>query len=62
MRLAHAINAISQFTKTLKRYIKDLGVGATLKFIKDTLFSPWLSVGWYEQQAILTPQLRLQLE
>ena len=62
MRLAHAINAISQFTKTLKRYIKDLGVGATLKFIKDTLFSPWLSVGWYEQQAILTPQLRLRLE
>jgi len=59
MRLGHAINAISQFTKTLKRYIKDHGVSATLKLIKETLFSPWLSTQWYEQQAKVTPQLRL---
>ncbi len=62
MRLGHAINAISEFTKTLKRYIKNLGCSATLKLIKDTLFAPWLPSAWYEAQTLKTPQLRLQLE
>lgn len=62
MRLAHAINSISEFTKKLKKYIKELGCSATLKMIKDTLFNPWLSLSWYKSQAMQTPQLRLQLE
>jgi hypothetical protein len=33
MRLAHAINAISEFTKKLKYYIKELGCSATLKIM-----------------------------
>ena len=43
MRLAHCINAISEFTKMLKKYIKSLGCSATLKLIKETLFSPWVT-------------------
>jgi len=62
MRLAHAINAISEFTKKMKRYIKEIGCSATLKIIKETLFSPWLSLAWYEAQKLKIPQLRLQLE
>lgn len=62
MRLGHAINAISQFTKELKRYIKTLGISATLNIIKETLFSPWLPVQWYEAQALKKPPLYLQLE
>ncbi len=62
MRLAHAINALSEFTKTLKRYIKTLGCSATLTFIKKTLFSPWLSKAWYAAQSLATAQLRFQLE
>jgi len=62
MRLAHAINAISEFTKNLKKYIKELGCSATLKLIKETLFSPWLSSAWYKKQLLKAPQLRLQLE
>jgi hypothetical protein len=62
MRLAHAINAISEFTKKLKKYVKELGCSATLKLIKETLFSPWLSLAWYKTQLLKTPQLRLQLE
>jgi len=62
MRLGHAINAISEFSKKLKKYIKSLGVNATLKLIKETLFNPWLPIEWYEQQTQTTPQLRLQLE
>ncbi len=62
MRLAHAINAISEFSRKLKKYIKDFGVSAILKLIKETLFSPWLSSEWYEQQSKVTSQLRLQVE
>jgi len=62
MRLAHAINAISEFTKKIKQYVKDLGCSATLKLIKETLFSPWLSSQWYEEQSLKAAQLRLQLE
>ena len=62
LRLGHAINAISEFTKKLKRYIKELGCSATLKLIKETLFSPWLSLEWYDAQRLEIPQLRLQLE
>ena len=62
MRLAHAINALSEFTKSLKKYIKSLGCSATMKLIKETLFSPWLSKEWYDEQMLKTPQLRFQLE
>ena len=62
MRLGHAINALSEFTKKLKDYVKTLGSSATLKLIKETLFSPWLSMECYASQRDKTPQLRLQLE
>ena len=62
MRLGHAINALSEFTKKLKDYVKTLGSSATLKLIKETLFSLWLSMEWYASQRDKTPQLRLQLE
>ena len=62
MRLGHAINALSEFTKKLKKYIRELGCSATLKFIKNTLFSPWLPLEWYEAEQLKVPQLRLQLE
>ena len=62
MRLAHAINAISEFTKKIKNLVKNMGCSAALKYIKETLFNPWLSSEWYEKQLLLTPQLRFQLE
>ena len=61
MRLAHAINAICEFTKALKKYIRAYGCSALLKLIKETLFSPWLSLEWYQSQLTKVPQLRLQL-
>ena len=62
MRMGYAINAISEFTKVIKQYIKSLGVGAVLKKIKDTIFSNWLSLDWYDEQQKQVPQLRFQLE
>ncbi|CAN5463389.1 hypothetical protein BH10PSE19_BH10PSE19_00950 [soil metagenome] len=62
MRLGHAVNALSEFTKKLKKHVKEQGCSAMLKFVKEILFNPWIPDGWYELQQNKTPQLRLQLE
>jgi hypothetical protein len=62
LRLAHAVNAISEFTKKLKKWIKEQGCSATLKLIKETIFNPWLPKEWYEQQHKKLARLTLQLE
>jgi len=62
MRLAHAVNAISEFSKKLKKWIKEQGCSAILKLIRETLFNPWLPNGWYGAQNKKPVRLELQLE
>lgn len=62
MRLAHAVNALSEFTKKLKQWIKEQGCLAILKVIKGTLFNPWLPKEWYEKQHQMPARLILQIE
>jgi len=62
MRMAHAVNVLSEFTKKLKKWIKEQGCSAILKLIKETLFNPWRPKEWYEKQYKQIPQLRFQLE
>jgi hypothetical protein len=62
LRLGHAMNALSEFTKKLKKYIKENGCSATLIFLKETLFHPWLSDVWLADQNKRKPQLRFQME
>jgi hypothetical protein len=62
MRLAHAINAISEFTKKLKKYIRDLGWSNTLMRIFDAIKNPWLTSAWIKKEMKKNPQLRLDLK
>ena len=62
MRLGLSLNSIAEFSKMLKKYVKSLGCSATLKFIKETLFNPWLPLSWYEDQRKKKSQLCLQME
>ena len=62
MRLAHAVNALSEFTKKLKKWIKEQGCAAILKTIKETLFNPWLPKEWYQEQHKKSVRLVLQIE
>jgi hypothetical protein len=50
MRLAHAINALSEFTKKLKNYIKDFGVSVILNKIKNAILHPWVTVKWIKNE------------
>jgi hypothetical protein len=60
--LGKAVNALSEFTKKLKKWIKEQGYSAILKVIKETIFNPWLPKQWYEQQHKKPIRLKLQLE
>ena len=62
MRMAHAVNALSEFTKKLKKWIKQQGCSAILKLIKETIFNPWLSKEWYENEIKKPIRLTLQIE
>jgi len=62
MRLGHALNALTQFTKKLKKFVKEISVHAALKFIKETLFNPWLTNEWFDQLHKQKPQLRFLME
>jgi len=57
-----ALNALSQFAKKLKKFFKENGVNATLTFIMDTLFSPWLTDAWFDKLQHEIPQLRFLME
>jgi hypothetical protein len=50
MRLAHAINALSEFTKKLKDYIKDFGISVILNKIKNAILHPWVTVEWIKNE------------
>jgi hypothetical protein len=62
MRLGHAINALSTFTKKLKKYMKENGCSAMLKKIKEIIFNPWFDDVWYTVQYEKKPQLRFKME
>ena len=61
MRLGHALNAVFEFTRVLKKYIKAWGVQETFDRIIETLCSPWLPLTWYKKQIDIAPHLQLQL-
>ena len=58
MRLAHAINAISEFTKRMKVYIKSMGVSKTLDRIRAGIEHCWVSPECVEEELKKAPQLK----
>lgn len=58
MRLAHAMNAIAQFTKALKKQMKTLGISNTFDIIFSALSNLWLSDEWIKKECQRAPQIR----
>ena len=42
MRLAHLINTLARFSRTLAPLIRRLGVRPFIEFVRTTLSGPWL--------------------
>jgi hypothetical protein len=57
MRLGHAINAITEFTRVIKKFIKEEGVTVILDLILETLSNPWLTPEWFEMQKLKRARL-----
>ncbi len=59
MRLAHAINAIAEFTKQLRKYIRSIGVTNTMTRIYEAIKHCWLSSDFIEKELKKVSQLKL---
>jgi hypothetical protein len=59
MRLAHLLNTLARFSKNLAKLFGELGVQATIEFIRNTLTGPWLNVHELEQRLDQPFRLRL---
>ncbi|WPL14447.1 transposase family protein [Thiorhodovibrio litoralis] len=59
MRLAHLINTLARFSKALAALFVQLGVQATIGFIRNTLTGPWLDPQEVEQRLQRPFRLRL---
>ena len=46
MRVAHAINEISSFAKTVKKFIKNIGIKNTINRLLRIMANPWLDKIW----------------
>jgi len=59
MRLAHLLNTLARFSKDLAKLFGELGVQATIEFIRNTLSGPWLNLHALEQRISRPFRLRL---
>jgi hypothetical protein len=60
MRLAHAMNALAQYTKRVAWQVRALGVGAFLTLVRETCANRWLSPAWC--RALLATPFQLRFE
>jgi hypothetical protein len=59
MHLGHLINTLARFSKDLAKLFGELGVQATIEFIRNTLTGPWLNGHELEQRIARPFRLRL---
>lgn len=60
MRLAHLLNALALATKRVMRQVRELGVQAFLRWVRESCAHRWLRPAWLEQLRQWPPQLRLE--
>jgi hypothetical protein len=59
MHLGHALNVLAQYSEALIEVVKQKGVQAFIRFIRDSLVHPWLDPEKLAKALPPTPQLRL---
>ena len=60
MRLAHLINALALASKRVAKPVRELGVQAFLRWVRETCANRWLDRHWIERFRSQTIQLRLE--
>jgi len=59
MRLGHMFNVLARYSERMAKVVKDTGVRGLIRFVRDTMASPWLDYTWLNDRLALPFQLRL---
>jgi hypothetical protein len=59
MQLGHMFNTMARYSERLAKIVKDTGIRGLIRFVRETIASPWLDRAWIKEQFVAPFQLRL---
>jgi hypothetical protein len=59
MQLGHMFNMMARYSGEMAKIIKDTGVRGLIRFVRESMTSPWLNIEWLEEKLAAPFQLRL---
>lgn len=59
MQMGHMFNIMAHYSSELTKIIKDTGVRGLIRFVRETIASPWLNAVWLKEKLAAPFQLRL---
>lgn len=59
MQLGHLFNTMARYSERLANIVKDTGIRGLIRFVRESMASPWLNRAWIEEQLSAPFQLRL---
>lgn len=59
MQLGHLFNTMARYSERLVKIVKDTGIRGLIRFVRETISSPWLDRAWIKEQLAAPFQLRL---
>ena len=59
MQLGHLFNVMARYSERLARIVKETGIRGLIRFVRESIASPWLDRAWIAEQLALPIQLRL---
>ena len=59
MQLGHMFNVMAKSTERIAKIVTDMGMRGMIRFVRDTIASPWGDREWVMERLALPFQLRL---
>lgn len=59
MQLGHMFNVMARYSDKIARIVGETGVRGLIRFVRETIASPWLNQAWISEQLAAPFQLRL---
>ncbi len=59
MQLGHMFNTLARYSSGLAEVVKENGVRGLIRFVRETIATPWLDKAWISEQLAVPYQLRL---
>ena len=59
MQLGHMFNVMARYSGEMAKIIKDTGVRGLIRFVRESIASPWLDPVWIREKLAAPFQLRM---